>query len=608
MPRKKIDLGYTPSKYQEKFFDFIQHGNGNAVVSATAGSGKTTTIVSAIKLIPKKEKCLFIAFNRSIVGELQEKLTGNDNVHVRTAHSLGLIIVKRNLGNDIEINEHKYRSYIKHHICEISTCDFETMTRHEINDYIDSVTMLVDYSRFNIAQSVEEIEKVANKYDIPYSHDECYAALRCLEWGKTNTETIDYTDMVWLPYELSLKPIGCQYDWVMIDECQDMSLLTIQLFLKCFKRGTRFVAVGDRNQAIYAFAGASEEAFDYMCNYKNTQEFSLPISYRCDKSIVDLANNYVPEMQSRENADEGKVITNVSINNIKEGDMVLSRTKAPLVKLYIKLLRRGQKCYIKGQDIDKSLLELLDSIETKELNPNLDKDGVFVRLYEKLFDSRDKLMEKRGLDLIDATLSSNVMNLYDSINALLILSEKCRTKDELIRHINTIFKKTENGICLSTIHKSKGLEYNNVYILCHSAMPSKLVKHDWEKKQENNLIYVAYTRAKHTLGFVSEKEIPPTGSMLDPMEIINDLNYIERKVCQINGKECKSQMSEVELINYKPKNIVNETYDIHDSDNVVVLDENKEEENNFTEFLNSFKNISKEKQEKFLNMLKNGVI
>ena len=47
MAKKKIDLGYTPSTYQQNVFDFVQHGTGNAVISALAGSGKTTVIVSA---------------------------------------------------------------------------------------------------------------------------------------------------------------------------------------------------------------------------------------------------------------------------------------------------------------------------------------------------------------------------------------------------------------------------------------------------------------------------------------------------------------------------------------------------------------------------------
>ena len=40
MAKKKVKFDFVPSKYQEKFFEFIEHGVGNAVIEASAGSGK----------------------------------------------------------------------------------------------------------------------------------------------------------------------------------------------------------------------------------------------------------------------------------------------------------------------------------------------------------------------------------------------------------------------------------------------------------------------------------------------------------------------------------------------------------------------------------------
>ena len=511
--KKKIDFGFIPSIYQEKFFDFIQHGVGNAVIKATAGSGKTQTAVSAMKLIPSKEKCLFLAFNKSIADELNKKLEKYPNVTARTSHSLGLLMLRRNFGNGVDIDEYKYRTYTKSHITELTTVSEQIQNRFELEDYINSILLLNDFARFNYCQSEKEIDEIAKKYSIPINFDECQVVLKILKWGKENTETIDYTDMIWLPVELSLKPLGLQYDWIIIDECQDISCIAFELFKKCFKRGTRFVAIGDNFQKIYEFCGASEKAFENMCSMPNTQIFELPISYRCDKKIVQLANKFVPSMKSREDAEEGVIFENCHIKDLQEGDMVLARTKAPLVKLYTKLLTKKMACYIKGQDIASNLIKIINSIDKPILNADLKTDGFFLRLYEKLFKDRNKLMQKRGLDYDDATLASSIMEQYDNINTLLILAKGFEYKDELIKHIKTIFKENENGICLSTIHKAKGLEANNVYILCHSKMPSSLAKLDWEKKQEQNLIYVAYTRAKHKLGFISEKEVPPCGSL-----------------------------------------------------------------------------------------------
>jgi superfamily I DNA/RNA helicase len=578
MAKKKIDLGYTPSIYQEKIFDFVQHGTGNAVISAYAGSGKTLTLVSCMKLIPKSQKCLFLAFNKSIVNELAERVKDRDNCQVKTMHSLGFLMLRRNLGSDIEVDEHKYETYIKKNIAELTSIEGVRLTTSQVNEYIDSIIALIDFCRYNLAQNEKEIERIATRYNIPVSFDEASVVKKALQWGKENWKTIDYTDMVWLPVELSLKPAGLQYDWVLNDECQDFSLAYIQLMFKCFKKGTRFISVGDEKQSINQFAGSSEEAFKFMCNYPNTQVFPLPITYRCPVSVVNAAKEYVSDIQARENAPIGEIKNDCHIKDIKEGDMVLARTKAPLLKLYARLLRKGIKCYIKGSDIGANLEKILEHIDKKNLGVNLVEDGVFVRLYDNLFTERNKLMKNYGLSKDDATLSIKIMEKYDSINSMLILSERIKTKTELIKKIREIFKEEGEGIMLSTIHKAKGLEADNVYILCRSSMPSRLAKSDWEKQQEENLIYVAITRPKRTLGFVSEKELPSGGASQEPTVILTELRMIEKQVCSILGKEPMPEDDNIEIDRIKAKNatVINED-SMQVAQNTVMMNENKSE-------------------------------
>lgn len=582
--KKKIDFGFIPSEYQEKIFDFVTNGVGNAVISACAGSGKSSTIISAMKLIPKKQKCLFVAFNKSIADELSKKLEGLTNVQVKTSHSLGYLMLRRNIGNDIELDEYKYKTYIKSNISKLTTVEDLIQTRQQLTDYINTIIELVDFSRFNYCQSSKEIEKIASKYSIPIQYDECNVALEVLNWGKENTKTIDYTDMVWLPVELNFKPMGLQYDWIMVDECQDISIVSLKLIQKCFKRGTRSVFVGDSSQSIYCFCGGDEDSFKKICEQPNTKIFDLPISYRCDKNIIKLANTIVPTIKSRDNADDGIIIDNCKINALQDNDMVLCRSKAPLIKLYTKLLQKKKNCYIKGQDIGSNLIQILNNIDKQELNSDLKKDGVFIQLYKKMFNDRNKLMQKRNLDYDDATLSSSIMEQYDNINTLLILSKNYQYKDELISHIKSIFKEEENGICLSTIHKAKGLEADNVYILCRSTMPSKLAQLEWEKKQEVNLVYVAYTRAKHKLGFISEKEIAPCGSSQDPMVIINELMYIENKICKVLGIEPTVRMSNVDIAKFNLKNSTKIEEDKKEI-NFIKKSNNKDEDENLLNYL-----------------------
>lgn len=545
---------FVPSKYQQGIFDFIQHGNGNAVINALAGSGKTSTIVNAVKLIPSTCNALFIAFNKEIVKELEKKLEGVKNVQVKTLHSLGFLMIRRNLGTNIEIDEYKYRTFIKKNIKQLSSADFDKMTTKLIQQYTDNVIQLCDLGRYNLAQCEKDLLQVSARHDIPIIDDECDAVLNVLKWGKENTTSIDFTDMVWLPYELTLNPIGLQYDYIFIDECQDLNAAQRELFLRCFRRGTRFIAVGDKKQAIYSFAGADAKSFAKLQSLPNTTTLPLPISYRCPKKVVNLANQFVDTMECREGAPDGEIVHNVSIKDIHDGDMVLCRTKMPLIKLYMRYLRMGVKSYVRGQDIGLNLLRMVDKTEQIMLNVSLQKDGVFARLYDDLFEERNRLMIKRGMDLEDATLSNQIMNKYDSIKALEILAEGLTSARDLHDRIENVFAESADGVCLSTIHKAKGLEANNVYILCKTLMPSRLATQNWEKEQEQNLMYVAYTRAKYKLGFVSETEISPSAGMIDPSAALTELNYIENKICKLLNKTPQVIMDATEVAQYNLKN------------------------------------------------------
>jgi YrbI family 3-deoxy-D-manno-octulosonate 8-phosphate phosphatase len=99
-----------------------------------------------------------------------------------------------------------------------------------------------------------------------------------------------------------------------------------------------------------------------------------------------------------------------------------------------------------------------------------------------------------------------LQGLLDKVEAIEALSESAESVAEVISRINSIFADESVGVCLSTIHKAKGLEADRVFIIEPKCLPAPWVKQDWEIEQENNLAYVAYTRAKNELVFVPESE------------------------------------------------------------------------------------------------------
>lgn len=588
---KRTSIKFRVQKTNDSdYYGFTLDGNGRFLLGDFVITHNTTTLVSCMKLIPSSQKCLFLAFNKSIVDTLSERVKGHPNCFVKTMHSLGYLMIRRNLGSNISIDEYKYRTYVKANISKLTSVVGIPMTKAQVNAYIESIISLINFARYNMAQSEKEIEALALKYDIPINYDEPSVVRKALKWGREHTQTIDYTDMVWLPTELSLKPMGLQYDWVLSDECQDFSIAYIQLMKKCFKKGTRFICVGDEKQSINQFAGASEDAFQSLCNYPNTTVFELPITYRCPTSVVDLAKHYVSNIMARDGAPNGFILNDVHVKDLKSGDMVLSRTKAPLLSLYTRLLRDNVECYIKGTDMGPSLIKMIEPIDKTRLSRDLRKDGIFVRLYDELFTERNKLMKRFGLSKKDATLSSKIMEMYDSISSLMILSENLNTKRELINHINEIFNGDNRGIMLSTIHKAKGLEANNVYILCRSAMPSKLAKSKWQLQQEENLIYVAITRTKNILGYVSEKDVPPSGSNQDPNIILRELRQTERTVCRILNKVPMKEDDNIELTKLRAANA--EDIDMKEIEakraNVADMDKKEDDEQNMMDLLSKY--------------------
>lgn len=537
--KKKEEKEIEWSEYQKNIFDFVEHGQGNAVVEACAGAGKTATLIQCVKLIPDDKRILLAAFNKDIVKVLAKKSKGMDNVEALTMHSLGLNILKRNFPKKKCILEPlKYKSFISTNIKTLSSISTYKLSKKNYHRYMNNINSYVEFGRCYMAQTVKDLDFIEERYGIDTIADEKEVAIKAMEFGKNHLEEIDYTDMIWLPIVLSCKPIGTLYDWIFVDEAQDLSVCQREIILKCRKINTRLIMVGDKNQCLYAFSSADPDSFKRLKELPNTISLPLSVSYRCADSIINYAKELVPTIEKNNDNRKGEILENVSLEEIRDGDMVLCRNNAPLMQIYVELIKQGKKTFIRGKDIGSNLINIINYTGQDELNANLEGDGIFVRLYDQMFDIINEMIGKYNITYSDAIESPIVSNKLDIIYALKILSDGLKTKDELIERIKNIFSdRKSGGIALSTIHKAKGLEADNVYIACRSLMPSKNAKHDWEIRQEYNIMYVAYTRAKNRLGFLDETEF--NNFINTGVETVKHLKAIEEHVNFILQKEAK---------------------------------------------------------------------
>ena len=76
------------------------------------------------------------------------------------------------------------------------------------------------------------------------------------------------------------------------------------------------------------------------------------------------------------------------------------------------------------------------------------------------------------------------------------------------------------------------------FILCPSLMPSKYARKKWEIDSENNLKYVALTRSKRTLNYISEKKFSP--NLFNDINIIDSLELQRKKMNRALGVETKT--------------------------------------------------------------------
>ena len=490
-------MAFTPSRYQQSIYNFIQDGTGNAVIDAVAGSGKSTTIVNALELIPQDQSVLFLAFNKAIVEELKIKIGNLPNTEIRTLHSLGSSSLMKQIRTNIQAD--KYRTWVNTGIKFGAITPDRDLDYEDLSEYKANIMKLIDLVRVNLSDSYMDAQDLANKHDLDLLDNEIEIALKAIKWGLNDLTQIDFTDMIYFPNVKNIRME--QYDWVFIDECQDLNAAQRELFLKCVKPGTgRFIAVGDPRQAIYGFAGADVLSFNILKSLPNTIEMPLSVCYRCDTQVIDIAKSIVPHIEAREGAPEGVVNMEASINDVQDGDMILCRVTAPLAELCMKYIANGVKAYIKGKDIGTNLINMIN--KTRRTNI-LEMMSIFDRELDKVA-QRVSSLQKCS---IGEAKQSNQYKLYaDKVKAIEVLSEGLTQTRQLISRIESIFNdNNRSGICLSTIHKSKGLEADRVFIACPDKLYNRrAMQVDWMAAQESNLVYVAYTRAKHYLGFIQD--------------------------------------------------------------------------------------------------------
>jgi DNA helicase-2/ATP-dependent DNA helicase PcrA len=521
------------SVFQAAFIRAVREDNQHLVLSACAGSGKTKTIELAFARVPEATlgRALVVAFNVSIKDELAERLRGAPGFpQVRTVHGCGFSLFlrpafKAKTGRDLPRNavDWNLAESVYRRLWPTAKGEAPERDVQRNRDLQGPVVKLASLTRCTldgdlaalVARHNIELNGAADDLDEAFSRvGALVAELEQVFWAEGK---VDGDGQVYLPVALDLAPSET-FRTVFVDECQDLSAARVALARKLAGKTGRIVAVGDRRQAIYGFSGADPESMDNLhaalaATPRGVQELPLDICYRCPKAVIRLVRqlNLHPTIEARPDAPEGEVASASEATWLdrvsgETDTLVLSRRNVDLVGPAFKLLRRGVRCRIQGRDIAAGLKALARKCAWKRDN------GSLAQWQKRLDEYVDRTVRK----LADLGHDAQVEHLEDRAATLRVIATADGVDDvpALLKRIDDLFADAgDERVVFSTVHKAKGLEAEDVYILRPDLIPFPFARQAWEQQQERHLQYVAYTRPKLRLVFVGEA--PDGGGALD---------------------------------------------------------------------------------------------
>jgi superfamily I DNA/RNA helicase len=477
--------GHAPSPQQLAIYNRPNRATSDTLIEAVAGSGKTYTIVNDLNQNPARG--LFLAFNKSISEEMKSRVRGAD---VKTLNGLGhgLMMRHRPGAKLVQWKAHQWlRQKLSGELYEIFGKEvvravgiakglgvgiLREPSEHLFRELMDSYGLVLD------PVAGESAARVAHQ---------AFLALT----SSTLASEFDFDDQLYVPVaEGWTFP---SYDVIYVDEAQDLNPIQHLMLGRLRDRGARVVAVGDRRQAIYGFRGALTNSMDILRADFSMDEYPLSTTYRCDNAIVALAQSIVPQITARAGAADGDV-RQVDVYPEPQGydgkSLIICRNNAPIFDLALQFLKARLPCRVMSNFMDEidKFIESFKAADTVTLTNRVEA------WYQKM---REDCEKRHQMGKLEA--------LQDRVHVVKRFAQEFKTTRELLLAVKNLANST-TGPRISTIHKAKGLEADTVYLLRWDLLSSAKAITEEAIVQEQNLRYVAITRAKHNLIILPQGE------------------------------------------------------------------------------------------------------
>lgn len=427
------DKKFTLTTEQKRILNEVTEKTGIFKINAFAGTGKTTILLELAKRLSKQGKNgLYIAFNRAVKNEVQEKIkkVKINNLDVKTTHGLAYMYLFGIYRMGMQSPIGQYRIF---EMADILNCDFSTAL--DVADmlkrfFISDKTFLIE-----IAENTKESKLVdlGNEF------------IEKMISGEIHTTHDFYLKL----FELRLKKESIKvkhYDYIMLDEAQDTNDVTLSIFNHL--KAERKIMVGDKHQQIYAFRGA----VNIMDKVKTQNILYLTNSFRFEQETADIASTFLSLFKN-----EKKKLYGIAKyeDSERETEAYLTRTNAKLIEVMHNFEDRD---FITLRNPDE-IFKCIDSIiytneyEDKKVKPEY-------RFLIRIRDNSDDFFKalSRYADESDDVEIQTSLKVLDEYPVWKIREIKETAKKN--------YEKNKGKKCtvLSTIHAAKGLEWDKVTV------------------------------------------------------------------------------------------------------------------------------------------------
>jgi DNA helicase II / ATP-dependent DNA helicase PcrA len=509
---------------------------GPTCILAGAGTGKTTTVTHRIAYgiatgFYAANRVLALTYTNRAAGELRARLRqlGVGAVSVKTFHAAALSQLEFFWPQFAGVPAPAVLQSKARMISEVADSVKIRLDAGAVRDFAAEI----EWRKYSMLSLEHYAEVVASRPKVaglsPSKNVELQAAY---EEAKVKAQKIDWEDVLVLTLGLlraeprALAHVHQQYRFFTVDEYQDISPLQHALLDTWLGNHSDICVVGDPNQTIYSFTGATSEFLqNFGSRYEGSVEVQLTRNYRSTQQIVNFANRLTQDSSAVEPlvsqgepglaprtlsfatvADEcsgvAQAIRVKLDQGVKPSDMaVLYRVNGQSEAIENALAHAGIDYQVRGGERFFNRPEVQNAIRAIRAQAVAPID-------KSLFEAVSDICRSLGWQAQQPQEHGSAREKWESLNSLLAITEELPAGSNVMDFAKELEERQRSqhepikaAVTLSTIHAAKGLEWPYVFVvgLTEGYLPISYAVTPAEIREEQRLLYVGLTRAKKEL-------------------------------------------------------------------------------------------------------------